>query len=253
MARPLVAGNWKMNTTAHEAVALAEALKPGLSAVDGIDRVVCPPFISLAPVAAVLEGSGIDVGAQDAHPEQSGAFTGEVSVSMLAELCDFVIVGHSERRAMFGETDEIVAEKAAAVVAADMRPIVCVGESLEVRETGDAEQFVTGQLKGSLRGVSGPEALVVAYEPIWAIGTGRSARPDAVQKMAAALRLTLAGSYGDEAAARIPILYGGSVKAENVGPFVDRPDIDGALVGGASLDPDEFVRIAELISSIRVG
>ena len=253
MARPLVAGNWKMNTTVDEAVALAEALKPGLSAVDGIDRAICPPFISLVPVAGVLEGSGIDVGAQDAHPEQSGAFTGAVSVSMLAELCDFVIVGHSERRAMFGETDEIVSVKANAVVAAGMRPIVCVGESLEVRETGDAEQFVTGQLEASLAGVSRPEAVVVAYEPIWAIGTGRSARPDAVQEMAAALRRTLAGSYGDEAAARIPVLYGGSVNSENVGPFVDRPDIDGALVGGASLDADEFVRIAELIALIRVG
>lgn len=253
MATPLIAGNWKMNTTAEEATALATALRPGLETVEGVTKVVCPPFISLKPVAEALAGSNIALGAQDVHPEESGAYTGEVSVSMLKSICSFVIVGHSERRQMFGETDAMVARKAAAVAVAGMRPIVCVGEPAEVREAGEAETFVTGQLRAGVAGVSDPAALVIAYEPIWAIGSGKSARPDVAQRMIGALREALREVYGSDAAKGVPVLYGGSVNAENIGPFVDRPDIDGALVGGASLNPDEFVRIVKLTASIRAA
>ena len=251
MATPLVAGNWKMNTAPREAPGLAASMREGLAGIAGVTSVICPPFVSLGAVAIALDGTDIEIGAQDGHAEDSGAFTGAVSMAMLPGLCRFVIVGHSERRTIFGETDADVAAKTRSAIAHGLRPIVCVGEALDFRDAGNALEYVSDQLTDSLDGVSDPIGLVVGYEPVWAIGTGRSARPDVAGEMAESLRGTLASLFGDEAAAEIPILYGGSVTSENVGPFIDRPHIDGALVGGASLKPEEFVGIVELTASIR--
>ncbi|MCH7738974.1 MAG: triose-phosphate isomerase [Chloroflexi bacterium] len=251
MATPLVAGNWKMNTTPREAPALAASMRDGLAAISGVTKVICPPFVSLGAVAIALDRTDVEIGAQDGHAEESGAYTGEVSMSMLSSLCQFVIVGHSERRSLFSETDADVAAKTLSAIAHGLRPIVCVGEALDVRDAGNALEYVSDQLKASLEGVTDPAGLVVGYEPVWAIGTGRSARPDVAGEMAESLRETLASLFGDEPASDIPILYGGSVTSENIGPFIDRPHIDGALVGGASLKPDEFVGIVELTASIR--
>lgn len=251
MARPVVAGNWKMNTTPEEAQELARSLRNGLAPFVGVERIVCPPFVSLGIVAREVAGSGIKVGAQNLHQAPSGAFTGEISVSMLRLSCSYVIVGHSERRQHFGETDAIVAAKAAAAISGGLRPIVCVGEPLQVREAGKADEYVAEQVKASLDKVSPPESLVVGYEPVWAIGTGMAATPDLAQSAAAAIRSTLVSVYGQEAAARIPIIYGGSVNGGNIAGFVEQRDVDGALVGGASLKPDEFTRIVEAVARAR--
>ena len=242
MRTPLIAGNWKMNTTLEQAVGLARSVRDGVDGVSGITKVVCPPFVSLAAVRDALAGSTVRVGAQNAHPEPGGAFTGEVSVAMLRELVEYVIVGHSERRAMFSETDGDVAAKAIAASGAGLRPIVCVGELLEARERGKAVQTVCDQLAASLDGYGAWDMLAVAYEPVWAIGTGRAASPEIAQEMMGSLRRTL-GEIGSEAAVDAPILYGGSVDARNIVSFMEQADIDGALVGGASLRPDEFTRI----------
>jgi len=242
--RPLVAGNWKMNTTLEEARALAEALRPGLSAVAAVDRVVCPPFISLAAVADALRGSGIEVGAQTMYHADKGAFTGEISPLMLKPLAQWVILGHSERRQLFGVTDADVARAAAAAIQHGLKPIVCVGETLAQREAGETETFVAGQVRGSLAGIDQPGGLVIAYEPIWAIGTGRAATPEDANTVAALIRETLAGVLGRDVAAATRILYGGSVTAANAAGFFEQSEIDGALVGGASLKADEFVAIA---------
>ena len=244
MRTPLIAGNWKMNTTLEEAVALARSIRDGIDGVSGVTKVVCPPFVSLAAVRDVLAGSTVHIGAQHVHAEANGAFTGEVSVAMLRGLVEYVIVGHSERRAMFGETDSGVARKAVAAAGAGFRPIVCVGEPLNVRERGDAVRTVCGQLAAGLDGYAAWDRLVVAYEPVWAIGTGRAASPEIAQEMMSSLRRALAG-LGGAAASDVPILYGGSVDGGNIGSFMEQPDVDGALVGGASLRPEEFTRIVE--------
>ena len=243
MRTPLIAGNWKMNTTLEEAVALARSVRDGIDGVSGVTKVVCPPFVSLAAVRDVLAGSTVRVGAQHVHAEANGAFTGEVSVVMLQGLVEYVIVGHSERRAMFGETDSGVARKAVAGAAAGLRPIVCVGESLDVREHGDPVRTVCEQLLDSLDGYVAWDRLVVAYEPVWAIGTGRAASPEIAQEMMSSQRRTLAGLGA--AASDVPVLYGGSVDGGNLESFMEQPDIDGALVGGASLRPDEFTHIVK--------
>ncbi|MBM3959950.1 MAG: triose-phosphate isomerase [SAR202 cluster bacterium] len=248
MARPVVAGNWKMNTTPEEAQDLARGLKRGIEPFVGVERILCPPFVSLGIVAREVAGSGIKVGAQNVHQAASGAFTGEISVSMLRLSCSYVIVGHSERRQFSGETDAIVAAKVAAAITGGLRPIVCVGESLQVREAGRAEAHIAAQLKASLEKVPPPESLVIGYEPVWAIGTGMAATPDLAQSAAAAIRSTLLSIYGQDAAHRIPIVYGGSVNAGNIAGFVEQRDVDGALVGGASLKVDDFTRIVEAVS-----
>jgi len=244
MLTPFIAGNWKMNTSLEEAVALARSVRDGIDEISGVTKVVCPPFVSLAAVRDILAGSTVRVGAQDVHPEPAGAFTGEVSVAMLRGLVEYVIVGHSERRAMFGETDSGVARKAVAAAGAGLRPILCVGEPLEVRERGDAVRTVCEHLAASLEGFAAWDALVMAYEPVWAIGTGRAASPEIAQEMMGSLRRALA-SLGGAAAPGVPILYGGSVDGGNIASFLEQPDVDGALVGGASLKPDEFTRIVE--------
>ena len=255
MATPFVAGNWKMNTTLGEAVALAQELRGLISTMDGITRVVCPPFVSLAAVAEALRGSGIGVGAQNLHPEPKGAFTGEVSGTMLQGVCQYVIIGHSERRHVFGETDEFVHQKVAAALGLGLTPIVCVGETLEQREAGEAQQVVARQLREGLAGVDAQElaGIVVAYEPVWAIGTGRAATAAQAQEMMRLVRDTLSELANREAAGQVPLLYGGSVNAENIVEFAGEADIDGALVGGASLRAEEFARIARAIAAARGG
>jgi triosephosphate isomerase len=249
--KPLVVGNWKMNPESGNFAELATEISNEVSAIDAVTKVLCPPAVALQDVAMALDGTDVHVGAQDGHPEGSGAFTGEVAMGMLKSLCSHVIVGHSERRALFGETDEYVAQKAVAAIANGLSPIVCVGESLEIRDSGDALTYVHDQLEGSLVGVDDPKSLVIGYEPVWAIGTGLSARPDVAGEIAESVRNTLTGLYGEEAALNVPILYGGSVSPENIGPYIDRPHINGALVGGASLKPADFGRIVSLVAAIR--
>ena len=247
---PVIAGNWKMNTTPSDGRDLAAAIASGTGVYQGVEVVVCPPFTGLAAAAEAVSGSRVSVGAQNMSAEESGAHTGEVSASMLTGLVSHVIVGHSERRAMYGETDADVAAKAGAVHRAGFVPILCVGENLEIRKSGDAVSAVRTQVRASLTGFTGWDSLIVAYEPVWAIGTGEAASPQQAQEIIGELRNELVALAGTDAASAIRILYGGSVNSRNIGPFVDRPDIDGALVGGASLQADEFVRIVEMTARL---
>ncbi len=245
MRHPIFAANWKMHKTVGEAAAFVERFLPRVEAARLVEIVLAVPFTALDRVKRSLEGSAVHLAAQNVHPEEQGAFTGEVSPGMLADLgCRYTIVGHSERRSLFAETDEFVARKAAALLERDILPIICVGESLEDRDAGRAFDVVATQLEGSLACV--PEELageiVLAYEPVWAIGTGRTATPEVAQETHAFIRERLSERFG-AAGERIRIQYGGSVKPENVYTLMQQPDIDGALVGGASLDPEAFARI----------
>jgi triosephosphate isomerase (TIM) len=257
--RPLIAGNWKMHKTHLEAIQLTQKLAFSLEPeqAEAVEVVVCPPFTALRSVQTLIEGDRypIRVGAQDCHPEPQGAYTGEVSAPMLASLrVAYVIVGHSERRQYFGETDELVATKARAVQAAGMTPIVCVGETLEEREAGRTADVVSAQLRGSLAGVAGGgKDLVVAYEPVWAIGTGRTATPADAQETIKLIRDTVAELAARTFADGLRILYGGSVKAENTADLMAEPDIDGGLVGGASLDAEGFARIVQRTADLVTG
>ena len=243
MPTPIVAGNWKMNTTLSEAVALASEMRNALDEITGVEKVLCPPLISLKAVRDAVNGTSIRIGAQNMHNEEKGAFTGEVSPGMLAELCEYVILGHSERRQYFWETDEFINRKVRAALAAGLKPILCVGEGLEEREEGWAESVVTAQLRGGLNRVSSANTLAVAYEPIWAIGTGVAASGEAAEEIMGAIRRTLAELYGETAAREIPLLYGGSVTPDNVDEYASQPNVNGALVGGASLDAARFAAI----------
>ncbi len=248
MRRPIVAGNWKMFKTATEARLLLAELLPGLTTIQGVEIVLCPPFTSILPVAALLEGTSIEVGAQNMHWEASGAYTGEVAPPMLAEFCKYVIIGHSERRAYFGETDHTVNQKVKAAFEYDLVPIMCVGETLAENEAGRTPEVVSGQVKAGLVGVDAKSiaSLVIAYEPVWAIGTGRAATASSANAVIADfIRGTLGQLYGDDLAQIVRILYGGSVKANNAEEFFNQKDIDGALVGGASLKASEFIAIAK--------
>ncbi|MCH7608067.1 MAG: triose-phosphate isomerase [Chloroflexi bacterium] len=248
MATPLVAGNWKMNPpTVAEAVALAQALREPLSAAEGVERVVCPPFVALTAVADALAGSPIALGAQNVHPEPKGAFTGEVAGAMLQGVCSHVIVGHSERRHGFGETDGFVSAKVLAVLGLGMTPVLCVGETLEERDAGEASAVVERQTAAGVAGVASDDLgrVVLAYEPVWAIGTGRAATPETAQEMLGGIRAHLGRLTDSATAAQVRLLYGGSVNAANAAELAALPDVDGALVGGASLDPDAFVAIAK--------
>ncbi len=249
---PLVAGNWKMNKTIAEARELVAAMLPALQSVQGVEKVLCPPFMALFPTAAMLTGTDIGLGAQNMHWEAKGAFTGEVSPGMVAEFCQYVILGHSERRTYFGETDETVHRKLLAAQGVGLTPIVCVGETLSEYEAGRTSEVVGRQMRRGLQGLS-PEfarRVVIAYEPVWAIGTGRAAsgeNANAVVKEV--IRPALAELYGEETAQAVRVLYGGSVTAANAAEFFAQPDIDGALVGGASLKPDEFPAIVKAASA----
>ena len=251
MPRSIVAGNWKMNTTPQSAADLAGSVAVGADRAGNVELVVCPPFVSLAAVRDAVSGSGVRVGAQNMHHQGSGAFTGEISPEMLAELCQYVILGHSERRQLFGETDETVNLKVRAALLAGLRPILCVGETLEQRESGDAADVVEGQVLAGLTDVSDITDVVVAYEPVWAIGTGRAATPEIAQEiMGGAILDALRDLFGD-AAEDVPLLYGGSVNAENAGTFAAQESIHGGLVGGASLQAGQFLDVAAAVAAAK--
>ena len=248
MRKPIIAGNWKMNKTNSEAVQFIRELLPLLPADNNVEKVVCPPATALALAIEECKGTYLQVGAQNVHWEESGAFTGEVSPVMLKEMgVTYCIIGHSERRAMFGDTDDTVNKKAKAILAAGLRPIVCIGESLEQKEAGSTFKICESQVAKALEDIEPKEAeeLVIAYEPIWAIGTGRSASSDDAQEVIAHIRKTLAQVLNNQAAAEIRIQYGGSVKPENIASFMEKEDIDGALVGGASLKAHSFGKLIE--------
>ncbi len=245
---PIVAGNWKMNTTIPEAAALVDAMLNELPFIERVEKVVCPPFISLDAVRSRVMGSGILVGAQNAHWEPKGAFTGEVSVAMLQGLADFVILGHSERRQLFHETNEDVNRKVLAALAWNLRVILCVGEPLSENEAGNTEQYVEHQVQSALRDVSSLENVAIAYEPIWAIGTGKAATPEDAGRVIRHIRGVVSEIAGGAAGQGIRILYGGSVTPQNFPAFAAHPEIDGALVGGASLQADSFLAIVRQAS-----
>jgi triosephosphate isomerase (TIM) len=243
--RKFIAGNWKMNLRRDSSVALATALVDRMDRQPKVDVAVCPPSVYLHDVAAAVRGSGVALGAQNMSQEADGAFTGEISSGMLTDLgCKYVIFGHSERRQFYGETDELVNKKMTVALTAGLIPIVCVGETLAEREAGQTETVVGGQVKGSLRDASLAQfgKIVVAYEPVWAIGTGRVASPAQAEEVHAHIRKLLQAQYGD-AANQLIILYGGSVKPDNAKELLHQPNIDGALVGGASLKADDFLKI----------
>lgn len=249
MRTPIIAGNWKMNKTIAEARELVNSLGAdlaGLASTGKVEIVLCPPFVSLPEVAALVRGTPVKTGAQNLYWESKGAFTGEVSAPMLNELCDYVIIGHSERRQYFGETDESVNKKIKAALAHHLKPIVCVGENLAQNEAGQTEAFVGGQVRAACAGLSAEEVrgLVVAYEPIWAIGTGKPATGAGANAIIGlTIRGALADLYGEDTAGAVRIQYGGSVNAKNAAEFLAQPDIDGALVGGASLVASDFIAI----------
>ena len=249
MARPLVAGNWKMNLGPADAGALAAELRAPLEEVP-VDTLVCPPFVSLPVVAAALAGSRVMLGAQNMHPEEKGAFTGEVSGQMLREVCSHVILGHSERRHGMGESDAFIHRKVRAALSVDLTPVLCLGETLEQREAGRAAEVCHVQLGAGHGGLT-PEQMaqvVIAYEPVWAIGTGRAATPEIAQDIMGAVREELRRMAGTDTAEAMPLLYGGSVTAENIAGFAEQHDIDGALVGGASLQAVQFTAIARAVA-----
>ncbi|HCE43005.1 MAG TPA: triose-phosphate isomerase [Lentisphaeria bacterium] len=242
-----IAGNWKMNKTATEAVQLVSALVKkveGLS--DKITMAVCPPFTTLDRISPLLKGSGVSLGAQNLSDKASGAYTGEISAAMLLDLgVKYVIIGHSERRQYYGETNELVSKKAKFALGAGLLPIVCIGETLQEREAGKMANVITTQFKGSLAGLTADDMLktTIAYEPVWAIGTGKTASPDQAQEVHALIRKLLTDTFGQATADKVIVQYGGSVKADNAKELMAKPDIDGALVGGASLDAEGFASL----------
>jgi len=248
MRKPFVAGNWKMNKTVDQATLLVADMLPGLEAVKTVERVLCPPFTSLMVISGMLAGTEVGLGAQNLYFKDSGAFTGEVSPDMVKEFCKFVIIGHSERRAYFGETDESVNEKVKAALSHGLTPIVCVGETLAENEASKTQEVVSRQIMNGLKDIDAREAekMVVAYEPVWAIGTGKAASPEGANDVIGnVVRKNLAVLFGEDVAQKIRILYGGSVTSQNAAEFFHQPEIDGGLVGGASLKPEEFTKIVE--------
>ena len=242
----IMAGNWKMHKTVGEAVALAEQLRGSLQDVTGREILVCPPFTAVHSVAEALQGSNIQVGAQNLYPAEEGAYTGETSPKMLLDVgCSHVILGHSERRQYFQESDQFINQKLKVALEHGLKPILCVGETLEQRDEGSQKTVVGMQVSQGLQDVPAKamEQVAVAYEPIWAIGTGQTATPSQANEMHSAIRNNLSGLYGDEVAKDVCIMYGGSVKPGNVDDLMAQPEVDGALVGGASLDAESFVRI----------
>lgn len=248
MRKPIIAGNWKMNKTAKESKELISALIPLVADANNVDIVVCPPFVNLESAASVLAGSNIKLGAQNMHFEESGAYTGEVAPAMLVELgVEYVILGHSERRQYFGETDEGVNKKVKTALKFGLKPIVCVGETLEEREAGITNEIVCKQTKLALIGLSDEEAagVVLAYEPIWAIGTGKTATADDANNTIAAVRNAVKEAFNQDVADKIRIQYGGSMKPANAGELMAKPEIDGGLIGGASLKADDFSKVVK--------
>lgn len=245
MRKPILAGNWKMNKTAREGVEMVVAMAADLAPFAAVERVVCPTFTAVPDVSRAVVGTGLRVGAQDLYWEAKGAYTGEVSPEMVREFCDYVIIGHSERREYFGETDETVNRKIRAALAVGLVPIVCVGETRALREEGRTEGWVRGQVIAALAGYSAEEVagMVIAYEPIWAIGTGLAATPTDAEVVCALVRATIAELYSQATADAVRIQYGGSISPANAYEIMSQPNVDGGLVGGASLKAADFVSI----------
>jgi len=252
MRKPLIAGNWKMNLLAKDAVSIVEKLWSLISDVNNVEVVICPPFIDIPAVSKIIREREMDIllGAQNMHWEESGAFTGEISPVMLLEFgISHVIIGHSERRQYFGETDQAVNRKVRSAIEHRLVPIMCVGESLKERETGQTEMVVNGQVKRGLFELTPEQVrmMVIAYEPIWAIGTGKAAKPEDASEVSSLIRKIVSEEFGEDTADNLRILYGGSVNSKNAGSFFSSPEIDGALVGGASLNPEDFSSIVRSI------
>jgi triosephosphate isomerase len=251
MRKPFIAGNWKMNMNSASAIALAAGLANELEDVDTVDVAVCPPFVYLQSVAAALSASNIALGAQDVYYEDNGAFTGEVSCQMLKDTsCTYAIIGHSERRHVIGETDELINKKVSAAINSGLLPIFCVGELLEEREAEKTNEVVAQQVKSGLEGICAErvQAVTVAYEPVWAIGTGLTATPDQAQEVHAMIRDLLADMYDKDVAQAVRIQYGGSAKPANTAELMDQPDVDGLLVGGASLKVEDFAAMVKTVA-----
>ena len=251
MRIPLIAGNWKMNTTVKEAVKLVRDMLDGLDRIEGVEKVLCPPFVFLAEIGGILKSSSIKLCAQNMHFTTKGAYTGEISPLMLKEWCEFVILGHSERRRYFGESDEIVNKKITAALENRLKPIMCVGEKLEENEAGRTEEIIGRQINQGLNNVQPTRNIVIAYEPVWAIGTGKAASGQQAAATIKFIRNTLAKLWSEDAAQDLRILYGGSVTSNNVAEFISQSEIDGALVGGASLRAEEFVNIVNQTAAIK--
>jgi len=247
----LIAGNWKMNTTAAEATKLVREMLDRLEEATGVEKVLCPPFVSLAAVRELVKGSSVKLGAQNMHFEAKGAYTGEISPLMLAGLCEFVILGHSERRQYFGETDHIIGKKIVAALRNRLKPIFCIGEKLEENEAGRTKEIIARQMSQGLSKAKPSPDIVIAYEPIWAIGTGRAADGEQAAATIGFIRYTLSRLWNENVAQELRILYGGSVTSSNIAEFISQPEIDGALVGGASLNAQEFLSIVEQTAAIK--
>jgi triosephosphate isomerase (TIM) len=248
---PMIAGNWKMNTDIDAATALVKALLPGLDKLKGVEIAVCPSFVSLDAVKVILRGGRVKLGAQNVFYEDKGAYTGEISPLMLSGLCEYVIIGHSERRQYFGETDEIVDKKMKAAVKSGLKPIFCVGERLDENEAGKTEAVLTRQVTACSDHDYFTHGTVIAYEPVWAIGTGRAATASQANKTIMFIRKLITEQQGGDIGGCVRILYGGSVTASNIADLMKERDIDGALVGGASLKADDFLSIARQASEIK--
>lgn len=251
MRTPFVAGNWKMNATVTEAEKLVHEMLVPLNNISRVEKVLCPPFVSLPVIKKILQGSDIKLGAQNMYFETKGAYTGEISALMLSELCEFVILGHSERRYYFGESDEMVNKKIKAALENKLKPIFCIGESLEENESGRTEKVISRQLKEALADIEPTHDIVVAYEPVWAIGTGRAANGKQAAATIKFIRDFVAKLWNKNIARDLRILYGGSVTSGNIAEFVSLLEIDGALVGGASLKAGEFISIVSQTSAIK--
>jgi triosephosphate isomerase len=254
MRVPILAGNWKMNKTVDEAIDLVRELRRLVTDVEGAEIIVCPPFVALTAVADALKGTKIKVGAQNMHWEDKGAFTGEVSPLMLKGVCEYVIIGHSERRQFFSETDESVNRRVKAALAHGLTPIMAVGENLQQNEAGQTDQVVQSQVRRGLEGISARDAqrIVIAYEPVWAIGTGKAATASGANSVVAlSIRGPLAEMYGEDVAQSIRVQYGGSVTPANIAEFMTMPDLDGGLVGGASLKANDFAEIVKATARVK--
>lgn len=252
MRTPMMAGNWKMNKTPDEAASLAQAIREATAEFDGVDKALCPTFVCLDAVSSVLDGSDVAVGAQNLHWEASGAYTGEVSAAMLSDMVDYVIIGHSERRQLFGETDESVNKKMHAALEAALAPILCVGETLGQNESGETQNVVTMQIEQALDGLNAEQMRqsIIAYEPIWAIGTGRAATAEQAQEVCSMIRHIVVHLYSEETASQTRILYGGSTKPANIREIMQQADIDGALIGGASLEAESYGEMVKITSEL---
>ena len=251
MRTPVAAANWKCHTRLDSAVELARGLREAIDGIAGVEKVICPPFVYLAAVGAALDASSLRLGSQDVHWEDDVAATGEIGPQQAAELARYAIIGHSERRHQFGETDDMVARKVKAALAAGLQPIMCVGETLEERESGGTEDVLTRQTRSGIEDADVPEGFIIAYEPVWAIGTGKAATPEIAEQAVDVIRQQVAAVTDVHHAETVRVLYGGSVTPENAAEFVSREAIDGALVGGASLKVDAFAGITEAISQAK--